>query len=49
MLLKGAAITFREAFKVAHGKSSDVRPMMWIASVAFVVYFAIFYVRGWVT
>ncbi|MGH2808962.1 MAG: NCS2 family permease [Actinomycetota bacterium] len=31
--------------KLARGKAGEVRPMMYVAAVAFVVYFAIFYVR----
>jgi AGZA family xanthine/uracil permease-like MFS transporter len=45
----GAGFVAFVFLKVAHGKASEVRPMMWIASAAFVVYFAIFYVRDWLT
>ena len=45
----GAGFVAFAFLKVAHGKASEVRPMMWIASAAFVVYFAIFYVRDWLT
>ena len=45
----GAGFISYAFIKASRGKSSDVRPMMWVASAAFVVYFAIFYVRDWVT
>ncbi|MDQ3951342.1 MAG: NCS2 family permease [Actinomycetota bacterium] len=35
--------------KATRGRTGDVAPMMWVAAAAFVVYFAIFYVRDIVT
>jgi AGZA family xanthine/uracil permease-like MFS transporter len=35
--------------KLARGKSSEVQPMMYVASAAFLIYFAIFYVRLYTT
>ena len=35
--------------KLSRGKADEVRPMMWVASIAFIVYFGIFYVRGALT
>ncbi|MEA2517063.1 MAG: adenine/guanine/hypoxanthine permease, partial [Actinomycetota bacterium] len=40
------AFTF---IKVARGKSSEVHPMMWVSTIAFVLYFGIFYVRLYFT
>jgi len=45
----GAGFVAYTFLKAAHGKAGEVRPMMWLASAAFLVYFAIFYVRGWLT
>jgi len=45
----GAGFISYVFLKVARGRSSEVRPMMWIAAFAFVVYFAIFYVRLYLT
>jgi AGZA family xanthine/uracil permease-like MFS transporter len=45
----GAGFISYAFIKASRGKSSEVQPMMWVASVAFVVYFAIFYVRDWLT
>lgn len=35
--------------KASRGRANEVRPMMWIAAAAFVVYFGIFYVRDFLT
>ncbi|HYP24291.1 MAG TPA: NCS2 family permease [Actinomycetota bacterium] len=35
--------------KLARGRGNEVAPMMWVAAGAFVVYFAIFYVRDFLT
>lgn len=45
----GAGFVAYTFLKASRGKASQVRPMMWIASVSFVVYFGIFYVRDWLT
>lgn len=45
----GAGFITYVFIKLARGKAGDVHPMMWIASVAFVIYFAIFYVRDFLT
>ena len=45
----GAGFVTYVFIKVARGKSNEVHPMMWIASVAFVLYFGIFYVRYYLT
>ena len=45
----GAGFVTYVFIKVARGKSNEVHPMMWIASVAFVLYFGIFYVRYFLT
>ena len=45
----GAGFISYVFLKVARGRSAEVRPMMWIAAGAFVVYFAIFYVRLYLT
>ncbi|MEA2451404.1 MAG: adenine/guanine/hypoxanthine permease [Actinomycetota bacterium] len=45
----GAGFVAYTFIKVARGKSNEVRPMMWIATVAFIVYFGIFYVRFYFT
>ena len=41
----GAGFVSYVFIKLTRGKAGEVRPMMWVAAVAFVVYFAIFYVR----
>jgi AGZA family xanthine/uracil permease-like MFS transporter len=41
----GAGFVSYVFLKVARGKAGEVAPMMWVASAAFLVYFAIFYVR----
>ncbi len=45
----GAGFVAYVFIKATRGKASEVKPMMWVAAIAFVVYFAIFYVRGWLT
>jgi AGZA family xanthine/uracil permease-like MFS transporter len=45
----GAGFVTYVFIKAARGKAEEVRPMMWIAAAAFVVYFAIFYVRDFLT
>ena len=45
----GAGFVTYVFIKVARGKAAEVHPMMYIAAAAFVVYFGIFYVRGWLT
>ena len=45
----GAGFISYVFLKLARGRSAEVRPMMWIAAGAFVVYFAIFYVRLYLT
>jgi AGZA family xanthine/uracil permease-like MFS transporter len=45
----GAGFVAYVFIKSTRGKSAEVRPMMWVASAAFLIYFAIFYVRGLVT
>jgi AGZA family xanthine/uracil permease-like MFS transporter len=35
--------------KATRGRANEVAPMMWVAAAAFVVYFAIFYVRDFLT
>ena len=41
----GAGFVAYVFIKATRGKAGEVRPMMWVAALAFVVYFAIFYVR----
>ncbi len=41
----GAGFVSYVFIKATRGKAAEVRPMMWVAAIAFVVYFAIFYVR----
>ncbi len=41
----GAGFITYVFIKVSRGKAAEVRPMMYLAAAAFVVYFAIFYVR----
>ena len=45
----GAGFVSYVFIKLARGKANEVRPMMWIAAAAFVVYFGIFYVRLYLT
>jgi AGZA family xanthine/uracil permease-like MFS transporter len=41
----GAGFVAYVFIKLSRGKAGEVRPMMYIAAAAFVVYFAIYYVR----
>lgn len=45
----GAGFVSYVFIKLTRGKASEVRPMMYVAAAAFIVYFAIFYVRGALT
>jgi AGZA family xanthine/uracil permease-like MFS transporter len=45
----GAGFIAYTFIKVARGKSSEVHPMMWVSTIAFVLYFGIFYVRLYFT
>ena len=45
----GAGFVAYVFIKLSRGKAAEVHPMMWVASGAFVVYFAIFYVRDFLT
>lgn len=45
----GAGFVAYVFIKLTRGKSSEVKPMMWVAAAAFVVYFALFYVRDYLT
>ena len=45
----GAGFISYVFIKMTRGRSNEVAPMMWIAAGAFVVYFAIFYVRDVLT
>jgi AGZA family xanthine/uracil permease-like MFS transporter len=45
----GAGFVSYVFIKVSRGKASEVHPMMWVASGAFILYFAIFYVRLYLT
>ena len=45
----GAGFIAYVFIKLARGKPGEVRPMMYVAAAAFVVYFAIFYVRFYLT
>ena len=45
----GAGFIAYVFIKLTRGKAGEVHTMMWIASVAFVIYFAIFYVRDLLT
>ena len=45
----GAGFIAYVFIKLARGKPGEVRPMMYVAAAAFVVYFAIFYVRHYLT
>jgi adenine/guanine/hypoxanthine permease len=41
----GAGFVAYVFIKLTRGKSAEIRPMMYVAAAAFIVYFAIFYVR----
>ena len=45
----GAGFVSFVFIKLVRGKSNEVAPMMYIAAAAFVIYFAIFYVRLYIT
>ena len=45
----GAGFIAYVFIKLARGKAGEVRPMMYVAAAAFLVYFAIFYVRLYLT
>ncbi len=45
----GAGFLSYVFIKVVRGKTKDVHPMMWVASIAFLIYFMIFYVRELLT
>jgi AGZA family xanthine/uracil permease-like MFS transporter len=45
----GAGFIAYVFIKLARGKGAEIRPMMFVAAGAFVVYFAIFYVRDYLT
>ncbi|HYN36197.1 MAG TPA: NCS2 family permease [Actinomycetota bacterium] len=45
----GAGFVAYVFIKLTRGKSSEVKPMMWVAATAFVIYFALFYVREYLT
>jgi len=45
----GAGFVTYAFIKLARGRAADVRPMMWVAAAAFVIYFALFYVREFLT
>lgn len=45
----GAGFVAFAFIKLARGKAAEVKPMMWVAAGAFVIYFGIFYVREWIT
>jgi AGZA family xanthine/uracil permease-like MFS transporter len=45
----GAGFIAYTFIKVARGKANEVHPMMWVASIAFLIYFGIFYVRLYFT
>ena len=45
----GAGFISYVFIKVVRGKTRDVHPMMWVASIAFLIYFMIFYVRELLT
>jgi AGZA family xanthine/uracil permease-like MFS transporter len=45
----GAGFVAYVFIKLVRGKAGEIRPMMYTASVAFVIYFAIFYVRDFLT
>ena len=43
----GAGFVAYVFIKLTRGKAAEVKPMMWISAIAFVIYFAIFYVRDY--
>jgi adenine/guanine/hypoxanthine permease len=45
----GAGFVSYVFIKLTRGKAAEVRPMMWIAAIAFLVYFGIYYVRLYLT
>ncbi|MDQ3964471.1 MAG: NCS2 family permease [Actinomycetota bacterium] len=45
----GAGFVSYVFIKAARGKSSEIHPMMWLSSAAFLIYFGIFYVRDLLT
>ena len=45
----GAGFVAFTFIKLARGKANEVHPMMWVATIAFVLYFSIFYVRHYLT
>ncbi|MDQ4142911.1 MAG: NCS2 family permease [Actinomycetota bacterium] len=45
----GAGFVSYVFIKATRGKAGEVKPMMWVAAIAFVVYFAIFYVEEAIT
>ena len=45
----GAGFVSYVFIKASRGKANEIHPMMWVAAVAFVIYFAIFYVRLYLT
>jgi AGZA family xanthine/uracil permease-like MFS transporter len=45
----GAGFVSYVFIKLSRGKANEVHPMMWVAAVAFLIYFAIFYVRLYLT
>ena len=45
----GAGFVAYTFIKVARGKSNEVHPMMWVSTIAFLLYFGIFYVRLYFT
>ena len=45
----GAGFVAYSFIKLTRGKASEVKPMMWVASIAFLIYFGIFYVRDVLT
>jgi AGZA family xanthine/uracil permease-like MFS transporter len=45
----GAGFVTYTFIKVARGKGNEVHPMMWVSTVAFLLYFGIFYVRHYFT
>jgi AGZA family xanthine/uracil permease-like MFS transporter len=45
----GAGFVSYVFIKLTRGKAAEVRPMMYIAAAAFIVYFGIFYVRDFLT
>ncbi|MDQ3956089.1 MAG: NCS2 family permease [Actinomycetota bacterium] len=45
----GAGFVSYVFIKLTRGKAAEVRPMMWVAAIAFLVYFGIYYVRLYLT